>query len=147
MPTHGSYKYSDGSEYTGEWNDDGKRHGLGYMTFSDGSSYDGRFENGLCNGYGVMMFLDKSRYQGEFTSGKFHGLGIFQRSDGMMFEGEFQDGKINGLGVVTYADGTHGLPRNEGVFKEHRFVRQDTCPLVIQKATQAAQSAFAQKLT
>lgn len=147
MPTHGTYRYPDGSEYTGEWNEQGQRHGLGYMSFPDGANYDGRFEQGMCHGYGVMQFPDNSKYAGEFKLGKFHGLGIFQRGDGMKFEGEFREGRVHGLGLVTFQDRSHGLPHNEGFFQDHRLMRREKCPLVIQKANQAAQTAIAQKLT
>lgn len=55
------YKYTDGSEYYGSWSKDGQRTGLGQMTFPDGSTYVGEFENGLCQGLGVMTFGDGSR--------------------------------------------------------------------------------------
>lgn len=50
-------------------------------------------------------------------------------------------------GLMTYPDGTHGLPRTEGMFRDHRLIRREKCALVIQKANQAAQIAYAQKLT
>ncbi len=39
----------------------GLRHGLGQLTFSDGTCYTGQFENGLFNGCGVLIFPDGSR--------------------------------------------------------------------------------------
>lgn len=39
----------------------GLRHGLGQLTFSDGTCYTGQFENGLFNGCGLLVFLDGSR--------------------------------------------------------------------------------------
>ena len=30
-------QYDDGDQYAGEWNDAGKRHGFGVLTFADGS--------------------------------------------------------------------------------------------------------------
>ena len=56
------YKYPDGSDYDGEWNKDGQRHGLGRMTFPDNSRFVGCFENGMCDGLGVMLFKDGSRW-------------------------------------------------------------------------------------
>ena len=55
------YKYPDGSEYNGEWNDQGQRHGMGTMTFLDGAKYMGKFDSGLCHGLGVMLLKDGSR--------------------------------------------------------------------------------------
>ena len=59
---HAYYKYPDGSEYSGDWSEQGQRHGSGEMKFPDGTRYKGRFENGLCAGHGVMYFADGSRY-------------------------------------------------------------------------------------
>uniref|UniRef100_A0A3P9JSL3 MORN repeat-containing protein 4 n=1 Tax=Oryzias latipes TaxID=8090 RepID=A0A3P9JSL3_ORYLA len=58
--TRGSFTYSNGEEYHGEWRE-GLRHGLGQLTFSDGTCYTGQFENGLFNGCGVLAFPDGSR--------------------------------------------------------------------------------------
>ena len=57
-----NYKYPDGSEYNGEWSEQGQRQGWGQMSFPDGARYSGRFDNGLCTGCGVMVFRDGSRY-------------------------------------------------------------------------------------
>ena len=54
------YVYSDGSEYHGEWSEQGQRNGFGQMKFPDGSSYTGHFEVGLCEGLGVMVLGDQS---------------------------------------------------------------------------------------
>ena len=58
-----SYKYPDGSEYNGEWSEQGQRQGWGQMNFPDGAKYVGRFGNGLCTGCGVMVFRDGSRFE------------------------------------------------------------------------------------
>lgn len=137
---HGKYRYPDGSEYDGEWNEQGQRHGFGHMIFPDGAQYTGIFDNGLCVGYGVMVFADKSKYEGEFSQGKYNGTGVFTRCDGMRYEGEFKDGKVWGYGIMTFADGTHGLPRNEGYF-ESTLIRREKCPSNIHKAIQSAERA------
>ncbi|XP_013412743.1 MORN repeat-containing protein 4 [Lingula anatina] len=143
---HGTYKYPDGSEYTGQWNDQGQRHGSGQLMLSDGSKYHGKFENGLFHGYGVMIMQDGSRYEGEFSQGKFSGFGVFTRCDGMKFQGEFREGKVSGQGLLTFADGTHGLPRNEGRFEGNKLIKSCKCPNAIQKATQAADRARTQQV-
>ncbi len=38
--------YSNGSTYTGEWQD-GEWHGQGTMTYADGSTYTGEFKDGV----------------------------------------------------------------------------------------------------
>uniref|UniRef100_A0A3B4ARV6 MORN repeat-containing protein 4 n=1 Tax=Periophthalmus magnuspinnatus TaxID=409849 RepID=A0A3B4ARV6_9GOBI len=95
--TRGSFTYSNGEEYHGEWKE-GLRHGLGQLTFSDGTCFTGQFENGLFNGCGILLFPDGSRYEGEFLQGKFQGVGVFTRFDGMRFEGEFKGGSVDGYG-------------------------------------------------
>uniref|UniRef100_A0A672QPZ2 MORN repeat-containing protein 4 n=1 Tax=Sinocyclocheilus grahami TaxID=75366 RepID=A0A672QPZ2_SINGR len=102
--TRGSFTYSSGEEYTGEWKE-GRRHGKGELKFADGTCYKGHFENGLFHGSGVLVFPDGSRYEGEFAQGKFQGVGIFSRFDGMKFEGEFKSGHVEGyvdLGCVSH---------------------------------------------
>ncbi len=56
------YRYPDGSEYFGDWSDDGQRHGQGQMSFPDGARYIGQFANGLSSGTGIMTFGDGSRF-------------------------------------------------------------------------------------
>ncbi|KAK2170840.1 hypothetical protein NP493_1132g00000 [Ridgeia piscesae] len=140
---HAYYKYPDGSEYSGDWSEQGQRHGSGEMKFPDGTRYKGRFENGLCAGHGVMYFADGSSYEGELSNGKFHGFGVFTRQDKMKFEGEFRDGKVWGLGLVTFADGSHGMPRNEGYFEGDALRKQEKCPSAVTKGRQAADRARA----
>ncbi|XP_026466575.1 MORN repeat-containing protein 4 homolog, partial [Ctenocephalides felis] len=127
----GSYRFSDGSRYFGEWNKRGQKHGVGHLLFKNRTRYDGQFANGLFSGLGVLCFADGSKYEGEFMQGWFHGRGVFWRSDGMRYEGEFRGGRIWGLGLVTFADGTHGFPRCEGYFQDCRLMRRRKCPIII----------------
>ncbi|XP_071090337.1 MORN repeat-containing protein 4-like isoform X1 [Haliotis cracherodii] len=136
-----SYKYPDGSSYLGNWNENGQRHGYGYMKFADGSQFWGMFDNGLCSGPGVMRFTDGSRYEGDFRQGKFHGYGVFNRCDNMRFEGEYKEGKIWGMGLITFSDKSHGMPRNEGYFEGNKLLRREKCPGIIQRAKDAANKA------
>jgi hypothetical protein len=136
-----SYTYPDGSEYKGEWNTEGQRHGFGVLILNDGTGYAGEFANGLCHGLGVLTFSDSSKYEGEFYQGKYNNLGVFTRCDQMKYEGEFKDGKLIGRGLVTYTDGTHGLPRNEGYFEGNKLIRREKCTDLIMKANQTAKNA------
>ncbi|CAI5654101.1 MORN repeat-containing protein 4 isoform X1 [Oreochromis niloticus] len=138
--TRGSFTYASGEEYHGEWKE-GRRHGDGQLKFQDGTCYTGQFENGLFHGSGVLLFTDGSRYEGEFAHGKFHGTGVFSRYDGMKFEGEFKDGRVEGYGLLTFPDGTHGVPRNEGLFQNHKLLKREKCPGVVQRAQASASNA------
>ncbi|CAI5775205.1 MORN repeat containing 4 [Podarcis lilfordi] len=138
--TKGSFTYSSGEEYCGEWKE-GRRHGVGQLTFADGSIYLGHFENGLFNGCGVLTFADGSRYEGEFVQGKFNGVGVFTRYDNMTFEGEFKGGRVDGFGLLTFPDGSHGIPRNEGFFENNKLLRREKCQAVVQRAQSASKLA------
>ncbi|CAF89848.1 unnamed protein product, partial [Tetraodon nigroviridis] len=164
--TRGSFTYASGEEYHGEWKE-GRRHGVGQLKFQDGTCYSGQFENGLFHGSGVLFFTDGSRfvsgkvnsflvvcvhmtvrlsrpcvrYEGEFSHGKFQGSGIFTRYDGMKFEGEFKDGRVEGYGLLTFPDGAHGVPRNEGLFQNHKLQKREKCPGAVQRAQASASSA------
>uniref|UniRef100_A0A7M4F6U8 MORN repeat-containing protein 4 n=1 Tax=Crocodylus porosus TaxID=8502 RepID=A0A7M4F6U8_CROPO len=118
----------------------GRRHGMGQLTFVDGSTYLGHFENGLFHGCGVLTFADGSRYEGEFVQGKFSGVGVFTRYDNMTFEGEFKGGRVEGFGLLTFPDGSHGVPRNEGFFENNKLLRREKCPAVIQRAQSVSKS-------
>jgi len=54
----GPQKYSDGSEYDGEWNGEGEKHGHGKLTYSNDTKYTGQFQHGLHSGRGVMTIPD-----------------------------------------------------------------------------------------
>ncbi|TKS68672.1 MORN repeat-containing protein 4 [Collichthys lucidus] len=160
--TRGSFSYSNGEEYHGEWKE-GKthllahlsilhhccfkclRHGLGQLTFSDGTCYTGQFENGLFNGCGVLVFPDGSRYEGEFVQGKFQGAGIFTRFDGMRFEGEFKSGCVDGYGVLAFPDGgpCGGGTIHEGLFETNELMRRENSQGAVQRAQAAAAKARA----
>ncbi|XP_025204302.1 MORN repeat-containing protein 4 homolog [Melanaphis sacchari] len=134
----GAYVYEDGSKYIGDWNDRGRKHGLGHVQLKDNTRYEGGFSNGLCSGLGVLQYPDGARYEGEFMEGWFHGHGMFWRADGMKYEGQFRGGRIWGLGLITFKDGSHGLPRHEGFFKDCKFVQKKKCPRVVVDAQRAA---------
>ncbi|XP_066046678.1 MORN repeat-containing protein 4 isoform X2 [Chamaea fasciata] len=110
--TKGSFTYSSGEEYRGEWKE-GRRHGIGQLTFADGTAYVGHFENGLFHGCGVLTFSDGSRYEGEFVQGKFNGVGVFTRCDNMTFEGEFKGGRVYGFGRLWTTTAASQLQRME----------------------------------
>ncbi|KAK1887115.1 MORN repeat-containing protein 4 [Dissostichus eleginoides] len=141
--TRGSFSYSNGEEYHGEWKE-GKterlRHGLGQLTFSDGTCYTGQFENGLFNGCGTLVFPDESRYEGEFVQGKFQGAGVFTCFDGMRFEGEFKSGCVDGYGILTFLDGVPG-GGHEGLFESSQLVRRESSQGAVLRAQAAANKA------
>eukprot|EP00056_Hartaetosiga_gracilis_P010194 m.149142 g.149142 ORF g.149142 m.149142 type:complete len:153 (+) comp13270_c2_seq8:236-694(+) len=134
-------KYDDGDKYIGQWNGEGKRHGLGVLHFADGSCYSGEFTNGMNHGFGVIKFADGSMYEGEFVDGKYNGHGVFTGKDKMKYEGEFQDGKVSGGGKVTFADGSPGRPRQEGTFQDRKLLTCGKQGAAVRQAQEAQQNA------
>lgn len=123
----GTFTYSDGSVYTGDWKD-GKQHGTGTfeqggakyvgdfvndrfegngtLTKFDGSSYVGDFVRDQFEGNGNLIRSNGEKYVGEFKKGKLHGNGTYTWMNGDVYTGEHADGLRNGNGTMTYSDGT-----------------------------------------
>ena len=110
----GTFKFLDGSVYTGDWVDD-CMHGQGVYYWANGDmfethstfkavllsnlSYDGEFRNDMQHGHGVftikgfrLVFADSARilltlicrYSGEWVEDKKTGKGILLKVDGSM---------------------------------------------------------------
>ena len=90
--------------YEGEYKD-GKWHGIGTYTFTDGGRYEGEFKDGMKDGIGTVTWPNGEKYEGEFKDGNYHGRGEYVFSDGSKYEGEFRDGNVWN-GIRTNADGS-----------------------------------------
>ena len=81
----------DKSGYVGDLKD-GKRHGQGTVTWSDGSKYEGEFKNGKRHGQGNETYSDGVKYEGEWKDGVKHGQWTLFWTNGSKYEGEWKDG-------------------------------------------------------
>ena len=61
----GTFFFSDGGKYVGEWKDD-KKHGQGTYTFADGDKYVGEYIDGKKHGQGTYTFADGKKETGYF---------------------------------------------------------------------------------
>jgi len=95
---------ADKGVYLGE-KKDGKRHGQGILTFSDGSKYDGEFKDGEQDGQGTLTKPNGDKYLGAFKDGEMTGQGTLTKPNGDKYEGEFKDGEQDGQGTYTWSDG------------------------------------------
>ena len=95
---------ADKGIYVGEKND-GKRHGQGTLTFSDGSKYKGEFKEGERTGQGTLTKPNGDKYLGEWKDGKQDGNGTYTWSDGRKYIGEWKDGFKTGQGTLTTSFG------------------------------------------
>lgn len=102
----GTYLHRDGSVYTGEFHN-GEKNGEGYIRFAGGDEYTGHFEHGTLSGKGIMTYRKGDRYEGNWNNGKPSGYGVYSFSDGDVYTGEFLDGQFNGRGKILRMDGSY----------------------------------------
>lgn len=68
---------------------DGFKDGIGTYTFSTGEVYHGEWEKGEKFGQGRFTWKDGSIYSGKWRSNKLYGHGIYYWPDGDSFEGQW----------------------------------------------------------
>jgi len=117
----GTYTYSDGSKYVGEWKD-GNLNGQGTLTYGPnskwaGDKYVGEFKDDKRHGQGTYTHSNGEKYVGGWKDNKRHGQGTYTYRNGDKYVGEFKDGKFNGEGIKTYVNGRI----EEGVWKDWVF--------------------------
>jgi len=118
----GTVTYSNGKKYVGEFKN-GKKHGQGTQTWSNGKKYVGEFKNGKRNGQGTMTYSDGRKYVGGVKNGRWHGKGVSTALDGQrwytLYDGEWKKGKKHGQGklVVTKIDDDGTLLGKWGIGK------------------------------
>ena len=64
-----------GSQYMGERNSEGLRHGQGKCTYLDGSTYDGYWVNDKREGHGTYLERNGSSYTGNWHNDMREGTG------------------------------------------------------------------------
>lgn len=94
--TNGTIKVKDG-EYTGDLIDN-TPYGLGKITLSSGTIYDGGIKNGVADGQGKMTWSNGMTYEGEFVNGMQEGQGKLDWPNGNSYVGSFKNGKKHGRG-------------------------------------------------
>jgi len=97
--------YPDG-KYVGQTKD-GKPHGQGTITWTNGDSYNGEWQNGKRTGYGNLIFtLDNGdKYIGELYNNLWHGQGTYIYKTGDKYFGGYNNGKMEGQGTYTWVNG------------------------------------------
>ena len=90
----GTYKYSNGAEYTGQW-EGGKRNGKGTNKYSSGAVYTGEWKEDKQDGPGGTFKTSKGTvYTGEFKDNKLlNGQVIYKLSNGNSRYGEWKNGE------------------------------------------------------
>jgi serine/threonine protein kinase len=113
----GTYRYPDGSEYSGDFRN-AKMHGQGtYVYAGRGEKYVGEWRNGVINGQGTYYYRSGNRYDGEWRNGRKSGQGTYLYAGrGDKYVGEFANDQPNGQGVYYYSNGD----RYEGEWRNGR---------------------------
>ena len=78
-------------------------HGEGSMTWENGISYQGHWNQGMFHGHGAKIYSRGGGYVGQWKFGQRHGTGIslFDGKHGFeQWEGSFEDDKPNGCGLM-----------------------------------------------
>ena len=117
----GTYIYSNGDKYVGEYKE-GKKNGQGTYYTADGGKYVGEFKNDASNGQGTFYYADGGKYVGEWKNDSFNGQGTFYYANGGKYVGEYKEGKMHGQATFFYANGDKYV----GEFKEGKFNGQGT---------------------
>jgi len=114
---YGSWTFSDGDNYTGEWGN-GRLNGQGVATFGLGGRYTGQFIESKRNGQGTFLYPNGDKYEGEWRSNKWHGRGTHILANGNKYVGDFKDDYYEGYGIFYYlADNDLKNKQYEGEFK------------------------------
>jgi hypothetical protein len=61
-------------------------HGTGQFKFSDGTQYVGEFENGVQHGYGMLTMKDGTEMMGKWNQGEYESLYENDSSDDLSQE-------------------------------------------------------------
>ena len=94
-----------GSQYTGETNDQGLKHGGGKLVYIDGSFYQGAWRNGKREGYGEFTTKDGTLFKGQWSNDMKNGDGKLIQVDGVTIKTTWLNDKKNGQAVITSKDG------------------------------------------
>lgn len=84
----GFTRFASGRQFEGEYTSGEMVRGK--MTYTDGTTYSGRWVDGNKHGWGVMRFADNSIYEGEFMEGHFYGHGKLIWNDAGWYEEEWR---------------------------------------------------------
>jgi hypothetical protein len=98
------YIDSNGSNFQGDW-ENNIRIGNGISTYKNGDVYVGTFIDNKRHGKGKYTSFDKSKYDGDWKNDKRHGKGIMTYEDNSVYEGDWIDNRKNGHGIFYYPNG------------------------------------------
>lgn len=99
------FSVGEDSDFIGNINSDGERHGLGIHGKENGDIYAGQWKFNARTGTGMEIAADKRKYAGDFRMNRRHGSGVMTYPDGSKYSGEWKNGKRHGGGMTTFPNG------------------------------------------
>lgn len=109
---HFQLEYPNGIKYNGYYGPEWTKEGFGILINSDGSKFEGMFNNNLCEGRGRLILNKGDYYEGEFSQDKANGYGKYVSTEGEIYLGYWMNDKQHGRGELILKDGS----RYEGNF-------------------------------
>ena len=80
----------------------GKKDGVGYYKWLDGSSYEGEWKENKLDGNGIYKFKDGSIYKGEWKRNRMCGIGEFSYPGVKTYIGFFERDLRSGFGILIW---------------------------------------------
>ncbi|CAI2384134.1 unnamed protein product [Moneuplotes crassus] len=99
----GEMEFTDGTSFTGKWNNDEMRYGEYKRPGS--IIYKGHLSNKKYHGSGKITLNSGTTILGEFCKGEFPKSGTILFQNGLKFEGLIEDTQIGDKGKLTYKNG------------------------------------------
>lgn len=87
-------------EYVGRMRLKDSRHGLGTMTWADGTTCKGEWLHDQSWGHACEWYPDGSVYKGQFREDMREGLGVMETAAGQIYVGEWHQGMRHGKAIV-----------------------------------------------
>eukprot|EP00804_Cyclotella_cryptica_P016739 CCRYP_002034-RA/>CCRYP_002034-RA protein AED:0.26 eAED:0.26 QI:348/1/1/1/1/1/2/131/940 len=99
--------FGDPGTYTGDVDQNGKRHGRGKMVYDSGNTYEGGFVNDKFEGDGgIYTWSDGDEQESQWKQGKRNGKSIFRAANGEVEYSLYQNDEAVGTGVTWSPDRT-----------------------------------------
>lgn len=95
----------DNSAYEGEWKN-GKRDGLGILSWKDVSKFIGNFIEDKVMGFGKLWHEDGDVYTGFWNDFQADGVGMYKTNAQASYEGYWKNDKQNGFGIEKWPRGS-----------------------------------------
>ena len=95
----------DDSSYIGQWKN-GKRDGMGVLSWKDVSKYIGEFVEDKVIGFGKLIREEGDVYIGQWDEFQAHGIGKYTSNRDATYQGYWNKDKQNGFGMETWPRGS-----------------------------------------